>query len=176
MSNDEFGSPSPKVSVETSYRGIGKSHMVLQKSAMKELRRHLSFTQLRFHCRKKQGRTFHVVTASNSSGEAVVQYFSGQTDEQPDACGSYVRLKWDDTSTLASICKDWGLANGIYHVGKWGHGEDQNRLYRFPAFRQFKYHLRVQLNNVGDPNEMDCDDMAYNSVISIGDFWRVFVR
>ena len=77
---------------------------------------------------------------------------------------------------LASICKDWGLANGIYHVGKWGHGEEQNRLYRFPAFRQFKYHLRVQLNNVGDPNEMDCDDMAYNSVISIGDFWRVFVR
>ena len=150
--------------------------MVLQKSAMKELRRHLSFTQLRFHCRKKQGRTFHVVTASNSSGEAVVQYFSGQTDEQPDACGSFVRLKWDDNSTLASICKDWGLANGIYHVGKWGHGEDQNRLYRFPTFRQFKYHLRVQLNNVGDPNEMDCDDMASKSVISIGDFWRVFVR
>ena len=83
VSNVEFGSPSPKVSVETSYRGIGKSHMVLQKSAMKELRRHLSFTQLRFHCRKKQGRTFHVVTASNSSGEGVVRYFSGQTDEQP---------------------------------------------------------------------------------------------
>ena len=75
MSNVEFGSPSPKVSVETSYRGISKSHMVLQKSAMKELRTHLSFTQLRFHCHKKQGRTFHVVTASNSSGEAVVRYF-----------------------------------------------------------------------------------------------------
>ncbi|CAH3039721.1 unnamed protein product [Pocillopora meandrina] len=94
VSNVEFGSPSPKVSIKTSYRGIGKSHMVLQKSAMKELRRHLSFTQLRFHCRKKQGRTFHVVTASNSSGEAVVRYFSGQTDEQPDACGSFVRLSW----------------------------------------------------------------------------------
>ena len=36
MSNVEFGSPSPKVSVETSYRGIGKSHMVVQKSAMKD--------------------------------------------------------------------------------------------------------------------------------------------
>ena len=47
MSNVKFGSPSPKVSVETSYRGIGKSHMVLQKSAMKELRRRLLFTQLR---------------------------------------------------------------------------------------------------------------------------------
>ena len=34
MSNVEFGSPSPKVSIETSYRGIGKSHMVLRKSAI----------------------------------------------------------------------------------------------------------------------------------------------
>ena len=45
MSNVKFGSSSSKVSVETSYRGIGKSHMVLQKSAMKELRRRLFFTQ-----------------------------------------------------------------------------------------------------------------------------------
>ena len=93
-----------------------------------ELGRHLSFTQLRFHCRKKQGRTFHVVTAFSSSGEAVVQYFSGRTDEQPDACVSFVRLTLDDNSKLASICKDWGLANGKYYVGKWGHGRDQKRL------------------------------------------------
>ena len=176
MSNVEFGSPSSKVSVETSYRGIGKSHMVLQKSAMKELRRHLSFTQLRFHCHKKQGRTFHVVTTSNSSGEAVVQYFSGQTDEQPDACGSFVSLKWDDNSKLADICKDWGLVSGEYFVGKWGHGEDQNRLYWYPAFKVHAYHLRVHLNNVGDLNVMQCDDVASQTVNTIGDFWRVFVR
>ena len=37
MSNVKFGSPSPKVSVETSeYRGIGRSQMVLQKRAMKD--------------------------------------------------------------------------------------------------------------------------------------------
>ena len=36
MSNVKFGSPSPKVSVEKSYRGIGRSHMVLQKRAMKD--------------------------------------------------------------------------------------------------------------------------------------------
>ena len=65
-----------------------------------------------------------MLTASNSSGEAVVQYFSGQTDEQPDACVSFVRLTLDDNSKLASICKDWGLANGKYFVGKWGNGED----------------------------------------------------
>ena len=177
MSNVEFGSPSPKVSVETSYRGIGKSHMVLQKSAMKELRRHLSFTQLRFHCRKKQGRTFHVVTASNSSGEAVVRYFSGQTDEQPDACGSFVRLTLDDNSELAGICKDWGrLVIEEYQVGKWGIGEDQRRLYWYPVIRISKYHLRVQLHNVDDLKKMECDDGSGHNVDTNGDFWRVFVR
>ena len=177
MSNVEFGSPSPKVSVETSYRGIGKSHMVLQKSAMKELRRHLSFTQLRFHCRKKQGRTFHVVTASNSSGEAVVQYFSGQTDEQPDACGSFVRVTWDDNSELAGICKDWGrLVSREYLVGKWGHGEDQNRLYWYPVLKKKRFHLRVFLNNVGDLDKMECDDGSGHNNDTNGDFWRVFVR
>ena len=177
MSNVEFGSPSPKVSVETSYRGIGKSHMVLQKSAMKELRRHLSFTQLRFHCRKKQGRTFHVVTASNSSGEAVVQYFSGQTDEQPDACGSFVRLTRDDNSELAGICKDWGqLVSGESFVGKRGHGENQKRLYWYPVLRKSKYHLRVFLNNVGDLDKMECDDGSGHNVVTNGDFWRVFIR
>ena len=177
MSNVEFGSPSPKVSVETSYRGIGKSHMVLQKSAMKELRRYLSFTQLRFHCRKKQGRTFHVVTASNSSGEAVVQYFSGQIDEQPDACGSFVRLTWDDNSELAGICKDWGrLVSREYFVGKWGHGEDQRRLYWYPVLRKNKYHLRVLLHNVDVLKTIECDDDSRNNVDTNGDFWRVFIR
>ena len=177
MSNVEFGSSSPKVSVETSYRGIGKSHMVLQKSAMKELRRHLSFTQLRFHCRKKQGRTFHVVTASNSSGEAVVQYFSGETDEQPDACGSFVRLTLDDNSELAGICKHWGrLASGEYSVGKWGYGEDQKRLYWYPVLRKKLYHLRVHLNKVGDLDKMECDDSSPNNDDTNGDIWRVFVR
>ena len=177
MSNVEFGSPSPKVSVETSYRGIGKSHMVLQKSAMKELRRHLSFTQLRVHCRKKQGRTFHVVTAFNSSGEAVVQYFSGQTDEQPDACGSFLRVTSDDNSELAGICKDWGrLVSEEYFVGKWGHGEGQERLYLYPVLRKNKYHVRVLLHNVDDLKKMECDDRSAPNVGTNGDFWRVFVR
>ena len=181
MSNVEFGSLSPKVSVETSYRGIGKSHMVLQKSAMKELRRHLSFTQLRFHCRKKQGRTFHVVTASNSSGEAVVRYFSGQTDEQPDACGSFVRVTLDDNSELPGICKNWGRqvsgeSEIKWRVGKWGHGEDQNRLYWYPVFKRNMYHLRVQLHNADDLKKMECDDGSGHNVDTNGDFWRVFVR
>ncbi|XP_078355622.1 uncharacterized protein LOC144640323 [Oculina patagonica] len=99
---DSPSSPA-QVPVETSYRGISSSRMVLAKSAMQKLRTHLPFTQLRFHCSKQQGRTFHVTTVANSTGEAVVQYFSGQTDVQPDACGSFVRMD-DDNSRLAGVC------------------------------------------------------------------------
>ena len=86
---------------------------------MNELRTHLSFIQLRFHCSKQQGRTFHVTTAANNTGEAVVQYFSGQTDVQPDACGSFVRME-NDNSRLAERCRQWGFNGASYYIGKWG--------------------------------------------------------
>ena len=92
---------------ETTYRGISNYHnnrMAILLGAMKELRTHLSFTQLRFYCSKQQGRTFHVTTVANSTGEVVVQYFSGQTDVQPDACGSFVRME-NDNSRLAGVCR-----------------------------------------------------------------------
>ena len=110
-----------QLSLETTYLGIGNylnSKTFLNKSAMNELRKHLSFTQLRFHCSKQQGRTFHVTTVGNSTGEAVVQYFSGQTDVQPDACGSFVRME-DDNSRLVGVCDQWGYDIGRF-PGKWG--------------------------------------------------------
>lgn len=109
--------PPSQVPVKTSYRGISSDQMLLTKTAMTELRTHLSFTQLRFHCSKKKGRTFHVTTVVNSTGEAVVQYLSGQTDVQPASCGSFVRME-DDNSLLAGVCRKWGLEN-VYEVGKW---------------------------------------------------------
>ena len=88
-----------------------------------------------------------------------------------------MRLKWDDNSELAGICKDWGqLVSGEVRVGKWGHGENQKRLYWYPVLRKSKYHLRVFLNNVGDLHKMECDDGSGNNVDTNGDFWRVFVR
>ena len=68
-------SPPSQLLVETSYRGLSNYHnnkMILNIDAMNQLRTHLSFTQLRFHCSKPQGRTFHVTTVGNSSGEAFV--------------------------------------------------------------------------------------------------------
>ena len=34
----------------------------------------------------------------------------------------------------------------------------------------------VHLNNVGDLNDMECDDIASQTVNLTGDFWRVFIR
>ena len=107
----------------------------------------------------------------------MVRYFSGQTDKQPDACGSFVRLTLDDNSLLADVCKEWGqLASGQVFVGKWGHDEDQKRLYRYPVLSKRRYHLRVLLTDVGDLDKMECDDSYGNAVDTNGDFWRVFVR
>ena len=163
------GSSSPKFSVETSYRGISGDQMVLTKDAMNELRKHLSFTQLRFHCSKLQGRTFHVTTVANRTGEAVVQYFSGQTNVQPVSCGSFVSMR-NDNSGLTGNCEKWGRENGVYFVGKWGHERDQDRLYTYPAF--VKAVNNWFMENGG--SRWECDD--YLTGLSTGDFWKVFVR
>ena len=134
---------------------------------MRELRTHLSFTQLRFHCSKNKGRTLHVTTAANSSGEAVVQYFSGQTDASPKACGSFVRMK-DDNSKLAADCSQWyNKTWGVPLIGP-------NRYY-LVAFVSWKYHWFLLENSL-----WECDDSNSNGTeyfgLSTGDFWRVFVR
>ena len=112
------------LSFVTSYRGISDYHsnkMVITTSAMKELHRYLNFQQLRFHCRKHSvGRTFHVVTAANSSGKTVVQYFSGLTDVLPESCGSYVRMRmmtpnWQDIAVN-------GMANLVSGRPVWETG------------------------------------------------------
>ena len=144
---------------------------------MKELRTYLNFTQVRFHCRKKGGRTFHIATALNSKGEAAVQYFSGQTDVMPVSCGSYLRMN-DDNSHLARACNRWGMENNVYFVGKWGHqrvlyihqlGLPENRLFDHPAFVYGQYHWVHYL-----ANRWECDDLHVG--VSSGDFWKVFVR
>ena len=167
MQSSKFPSQLP---VKTSYRGITSDQMVLTKTAMNELKTHLSFTQLRFHCSKKKRRTFHVTTAPNSTGEAVVQYFSGQTDVMPASCGSFIKMK-NDNSVLATVCKRWGRENGVYGVGKWSHQERySNRLYVLPAFDHAGYLW------VLSPREKrwECDD--YFGKVTAGDFWKIYVR
>ncbi|XP_044166529.1 uncharacterized protein LOC122950586 [Acropora millepora] len=162
-----------QLSVMTSYRGISDYHsnkMVISTSAMKELYGDLNFQQMRFHCRKHSvGRTFHVVTAANSSGNAVVQYFSGLTDVEPVSCGSYVRME-DDNSELARRCSEWNHGQS----GKWSRtGKDWKntvqRLHNHVAWIYSQYHW-----DLADRNPFECDDMHASP--SSGDFWKVFVR
>ena len=162
--------------IETTYQGIsnyGNGGMAITKSAMNKLRAHAQFTQLRFHCRKKRGTTFHVKTTLDSKGEDVVRYFSGERDILPDSCGSFVHMEGDN-SRLAQDCTRWGndVVTGHY-AGKWGHvtrnvGED--RLYNYAAFEAFKYHWTASVNN-----DWLCDD-AVSDNLSTGDFWKIYVR
>ena len=144
--------------------------MIIASSAINELRSHVPFTQLRFHCNKQHGRTIHMVTAANSAGEAVIQYFTGQTETMPASCGSFVRMK-DDNSYLTQHCDKWGRGNdGQYYSGTWSH-QGVRELYDHPAFIVSLFHWVTR----PDENRWECDD-DYSIQPSSGDFWRVFVR
>ena len=155
----ESSTPPSQLPVKTSYRGITSDQMVLTKTAMNELRSHLSFTQLRFHCSKNNGRTFHVTSAANSTGEAVVQ---------PASCGSYVRME-NDNSRLARVCQNWGLC-------KWGHAPfDEERSYNHPAWVPGFYHWALNHQDyIGQAKRWECDDVLVG--VNTGDFWKIYVR
>ena len=173
-------SPPSQLPLETSYRGIENNQTFVTQTAMKELRRLINFTQLRFHCKKQEpGRTFHIATVKNSSGEAVVQYFSGQTDVLPYACHSFYEMI-DDNSKLTQNCQRWGKDNREYQVNKWGHemdgtlGEDQNetRLFDHASFVQEEAHWVMDFRN-----RFECDDYdSGGTTVRRGDFWEIFVR
>ena len=151
----ESSTPPSQLPVKTSYRGITSDQMVLTKTAMNELRSHLSFTQLRFHCSKNNGRTFHMTSAANSTGEAVVQ---------PASCGSYVRME-NDNSRLARVCQNWAL-------GKWGHApfnlmkrDYTTTLLGFLVFIIGRLIIKTTLAKRKDGNAMMCL-LAWTLVIS----------
>ena len=171
VSNVVVDNPSSlQYSVESSYHEISNCHnksLLLTADAMKELRTHLSFTQLRFHCSKNKGRTFHLTTAANSSGEAVVQYFSGQTDANSKACGSFVRMN-DDNSKLPADCNQW-------YYKKWGKPKNGKNRYQIVAFVYGKYHWFLSGSSRWECDDYNSDGTKYFG-LSQGDFWRVFVR
>ncbi|KAL9957546.1 hypothetical protein ACROYT_G039187 [Oculina patagonica] len=158
-------------SPETSYRKIDSyrnNRMIIANSALHELRAHLPFTQLRFHCNKQQGRTFHVTTVTNSTGEAVIQYYTGRTETMPAACGSFLRMA-DDNSYLSRDCAQWGRDAQGYYSAKWGH-QGMRELYDHPAFIKSLYHWVT----IPAQNRWECDDIQIAP--SSGDFWKIFVR
>ena len=169
--------PPTQPPLETSYRGIASNHMLLTTTAMNQLRTHINFTQLRFHCKKKKsGRTFHIITAANSSGEAVVQYFCRQTDVLPTSCRSFVKMD-DDNSHLAKHCRHWGRdKQGKFKVDKWGHRDlVEDRLYNHPAFVANQAHWLLGYNG-RFPGRFECDDNKNENNLSANDFWKIYAR
>ena len=80
-------------------------------------------------------------------------------------------LEWRMTTRdWQEVCSNWGFRDGAYSVGKWGHAQDQDRLYNHAAFVGSLYHW---LLTPGD-SRWECDD--YGVGVSSGDFWKVFVR
>ena len=173
VSNVVFDSSTPPiVSAESSFRAINNCHtkqMFLEKSAMFELRSHLSFAQLRFFCSKQHGRTFHVTTVANSTGEAVIKYFTGQAETAPASCGSFVPMK-DDNSKLAQNCAKWGEnSKGQPLSGTWSY-YGMGELNDHSVFIKGSAHWVT----ISGKNRWECDD--FKTPPSSGDFWRVFVR
>ena len=104
-----------------------------------------------------------MTTVSNSTGEAVVQYFSGQTDAPPDSCGSFQITEGENSKSVME-CKRWS------YKGKCGYAAHvKERLYKYAAYVPFEYHWHLL------EGYWYCDDW-YHDFVSPGDFWKIYVR
>ena len=164
-------------SLTKKYRQIKEyktNKLALSTDGLHTLGTKMSFEQLRFFCHKKiPGRTFDIATTTNSSGNQVVQYFTAQTNDLPESCGSYYRLS-DDNSKLAGQCARWGYQNSTKFVGKWhSDASSKNRLLDHAAFVNGEVHWHVEKSK----GRWECDDFENAGyTASSGDFWKIFVR
>ena len=130
-------------SLTNDYRQIvqySNNKLGLSTDALRTLGEKMPFKQLRFFCHKKiPGRTFDIATKINSLGHLVVQYFTAQTNNFPDSCGSYYPLS-DDNSIMARECAQWGYIASKYSVAKWHHEgfSPSDRLFNHAAFVSYK--------------------------------------
>ena len=134
---------------------------------LKNLRSDMGFQQFRFYCRKATpGRVFHIMTKTTSLGEAVVQYFTGNTSVPPQACDSFTALP-DDNSTLSGKCMEWGYPT----KNTWGKNATtpQNiKLYKKLVL------WRTESGVAMGPSDYFCDDLTKNG--TDGDTWEFYVR
>ncbi|XP_068762294.1 uncharacterized protein [Montipora capricornis] len=163
----------PTIAAQDSYRKIDtfrSNALFLTNNALNELRKFVAFTQMRFHCHKPGKRTFHVATIINSTGEAVIQFFTGQTIQMPTSCGSFIPLP-DDNSILAGECAKWGKENENFYVGKWSH-QGYKELRTILAFIKNKAHWLILTTR------WECDDYVWpsNPAPPAGSFWKIYVR
>lgn len=168
---DVLEEETPADILEFIYNNISLLHEVstrrflLDGAGFNDLYEILNFTQFRFMCRKQwHGRKIHIVTTDNDVGHSVIEYLRGNTNKQPNSCGSYTKLA-DDTSVLSSDCSRWP---------KWGYPPNKplNRLKSHLFYVKRNEHV----NLLG--RRMECDDKTereYNATHRYGE-WRFYVR
>ena len=145
------------------------NHVLTMKGFM-NLRADLGFEQMRFYCHKKiPGKVFHVTTKTNPLGEAVIQYFTGNTTTPPRACDSFSTFP-DDNSTLSRKCAEWGATK---YSNSWGRNKTTilNMCHRLVVWKETPENIYVvAMCN----NDYFCEDTAKQG--SPGDEWKVYVR
>ena len=127
----------------------------------------MGFQQFRFYCRKATpGRVFHIMTKNTSLGEAVVQYFTGNTNVPPQACDSFTALP-DDNSTLSGKCMEWGYPT----MNTWGkNATTRQNIKLYKKFVLWRTKSAVSMSR----SDYFCDDLTKNG--TDGDTWEFYVR
>ena len=160
-------------------------HQLIPVDVLRKLREDMGFDQLRFYCFKKTvGRVFHIKTALNQLGEAVVQHYTVMdvVSDQPKACGSFEVFN-DDTSVLSPNCSKWGRPSSeLFEQDKWGSYRADGRRRMFYCLAQIGFSHSVQMRYYSNAAFYSCDDpiaqngQLFPKPLSIGDTWKVFVR
>ena len=144
---------------------------VLTMNGLLGLRTNMGFEQMRFYCHKKiPGKVFHVATNKNPLGEAVLQYFTGNTTTPPQACDSFSTFP-DDNSTLSRKCAEWG---DPFNSNFWGKNltsklQMSTRLVVWRPPPGAKPYIVAMANN-----DYFCEDNEKQGYP--GDEWKVYVR
>ncbi len=133
--------------------------------------------QIRFKCKLTGGKNFHIATANNSAGRAVVNWLTGGSNDRPNACNSFSALRNDD-SYSSQHCSDWGKGQDVPGVGKWGRDGAVPANDRFTDHSMFiwgKTHWNIFSDHVS-PKRFECDNQIRSQQIGKGDTWKIFVR
>lgn len=159
------------------YRVISNydSRKQVSSAGLLHLKADMGFDQIRLFCSKKSvGRVVDIITAQNTTGKFVVDYYTIDSIKvQPKACGSYEVLP-QDTSELVKQCSQWGCnKNRVCGINRWGTFHSigkSHRLYGFTVGLNKKHSFRMTGN-------FACDDQSGSpEPLSIGDIWAIYVR
>lgn len=153
----------------TKLSGVTEGSFLLSGTGLKQLRKHIKFTQMRFYCHKPwHGRTVHIHTLENKLGKAAVELLIGNSNVRPQSCGSYGRFE-NDNSDIGGSCERWC---GQRCDGTWNdYGNPEVRMYYFPMVTVGAKHLSLA------HRRLECDDItgADRSFSSVGE-WAFYVR